>query len=93
MEGARVMLLALLCWSSMMRSSVATIEFDEELLKNMPKEELAAHISGLLSRPGEKVQLDDLPSQRPPVYWMCDYSCMKNVQIGTREGVFTLDMT
>lgn len=69
-----------------------TIVLDEELMA-LPKEELAAHISGLLSRPGAAVTVDDLPAQRPPVYWMCDYNCMKKVDVNVNQGVFTLDMT
>lgn len=59
----------------------------------LPKEELAAHISRLLSRPGAAVTVDDLPQARPPVHWFCDYSCSKNINIGSSQGVFTLDMT
>jgi hypothetical protein len=70
-----------------------TIVLDEEDLMALSKEELAAHISGLLSRPGAAVTVDDLPAQRPPVYWMCDYNCMKTVDVNVNHGVFTLDMT
>jgi hypothetical protein len=69
-----------------------TIVLDEELM-SLSKEELAAHISGLLSRPGAAVTVDDLPAHRPPVYWMCDYNCMKTVDVNANHGVFTLDMT
>jgi hypothetical protein len=69
-----------------------TIVIDEKLLV-LPQEELAAHISGLLSRPGAAVTTADLPSERPPVQWMCDYSCAQSISLDASQGLFTLDMT
>lgn len=90
MEGApRGLCLLVVCLLPLLGN--CTIVIDDELMA-LPKDELAAHISGLLSRPGALVQAEDLPDARPPVYWMCDYSCMKSVQISSSQGVFTLDM-
>jgi len=85
-----VLALALLPWLCM---CTVEIDINDEALMQLPKEELAAHIAGLLSRPGASVTNDDLPAKRPPVYWLCDYSCMNTLQISLDKGVFTLDMT
>lgn len=90
-----VLLGVLLASVTLVHCSSNTIIIDEELLSTLPKEELAAHISGLLgTRPGAAVTVDDLPAQRPPVYEMCGYDCAKSVSVlsGPGQGVFTLDV-
>lgn len=85
-------LLALLPWLCASTLIVNDVNIDEEL-KKLSQEEIAAQVSGLLSRPGSAVAADDLPAARPPVYWMCDYTCMKKTDISSDKGVFSLDMT
>lgn len=84
--------LVLLPWLCASKLIVNDVNIEEEL-KKLSQEEIAAQVSGLLSRPGSAVAADDLPAARPPVYWMCDYTCMNKADIASDKGVFTLDMT
>lgn len=75
----------------------STIVIDEELLE-LPKEDIAAHISSLLKTTQsflKEVNSTELPLQRPPKSWiMCGYDCASEIHVRENgKGVFTLDMT
>lgn len=94
MEGLARWQLFAVALTLLVLAGSCTFVVDEDLL-NIPHEEIVAHVSSLLPpRPGSMVNYNDLPLERPPVFWQCDYSCIKTLKIiQDQGGVFTLDMT